>query len=149
MRKRGITLTEGSFAAAISAHGKAGQWERAVALLDEMENDNLTANSYCFNAAIQGKGDRNNSLRVTYRALVIKPEIPIVILGAIHTPGTLRFRPILTSLRCSRENENFPGRHSHLLRFFRALELGEICVPEKVRSHPKSLHASSQCPTLR
>lgn len=64
MRKRGITLTEGSFAAVISAHGKAGHWERAVALLDEMENDNLTANSYCYNAAIQGKGDRNDSPRV-------------------------------------------------------------------------------------
>lgn len=54
MQKRGISLTEGSFSAAISACGKSGQWERALSLLDEMEHHDLVPNGYCYNAAISG-----------------------------------------------------------------------------------------------
>lgn len=57
MRDRQIMLTEGSFSAAILACGKAGRWERAVSLLDDMEDDDLLPNCYCYNAAMQGKED--------------------------------------------------------------------------------------------
>lgn len=43
--------------AAIAAWGKAGQWERALSLLDEMKQgrDNLEPNEYCYNSGICGE----------------------------------------------------------------------------------------------
>ena len=53
MRASDVIPNVYSFNAAISACGKAGQWERATSLLDDMFATNVTPDVYSFSAAIQ------------------------------------------------------------------------------------------------
>ena len=64
MQAAGVAPNVVSYSAAMNACGKAGQWEKALALLEEMPANGATPDLYCHSIAINACGKAGDVERV-------------------------------------------------------------------------------------